>query len=269
MAEVAAGYLPILLFLAIGMGFGLVLVILGFFLDYIEIAFIHLPVISPVLLQMGFDPLWYGVLLGVNLQLDLATVFVDTKDGSQLWATRYTAENETNWIPSVALSPDARTVYVAAPSRYAVQWELPSRYTTLAYDAATGAQLWEATYGGPPGSSQDSARSLAVDPNGARVYVTGFAAGSGTGLDFATVAYDAAILSQAVGRPVRVQLSRRDEMAWENYGVAYVSEERAAIDDDGTIAAWDYESWTPTRGGRPGAGTPGAESGADSHYPHR
>ena len=72
-----------------------------------------------------------------------------------------------------------------------------------------------------------------------------------------TVAYDAAILSQAVGKPVRVQLSRRDEMAWENYGVAYVSEERAAIDQDGTIAAWDYEAWTPTRGGRPGGGTPG------------
>jgi tripartite ATP-independent transporter DctM subunit len=47
--------------------------ILGFFLDYIEIAFIHLPVISPVLLKMGFDPLWYGVLLGVNLQTSFLT----------------------------------------------------------------------------------------------------------------------------------------------------------------------------------------------------
>ena len=33
-----------------------------------------------------------------------------------------------------------------------------------------------------------------------------------------TVTYDAAVLSQAVGKPVRVQLSRKDEMAWENYG---------------------------------------------------
>jgi nicotinate dehydrogenase subunit B len=75
-----------------------------------------------------------------------------------------------------------------------------------------------------------------------------------------TVAYDAAILSQAVGRPVRVQLSRADEMAWENYGVAYVSEERAVVGQDGTIVAWDYEAWTPTRGGRPGAGTPGNQA---------
>ena len=72
-----------------------------------------------------------------------------------------------------------------------------------------------------------------------------------------TVAYDAALLSQAVRRPVRVQLMRGDEMAWENYGVAYVSEERAAIDRNGAIVAWDYETWSPTRGGRPGAGTPG------------
>jgi tripartite ATP-independent transporter DctM subunit len=50
-----------------------VVFILGFFLDYIEIAFIHLPVISPVLLSMGFDPLWYGVLLGVNLQTSFLT----------------------------------------------------------------------------------------------------------------------------------------------------------------------------------------------------
>ena len=50
-----------------------VVFILGFFLDYIEIAFIHLPVISPVLIQMGFDPLWYGVLLGVNLQTSFLT----------------------------------------------------------------------------------------------------------------------------------------------------------------------------------------------------
>ena len=72
-----------------------------------------------------------------------------------------------------------------------------------------------------------------------------------------TVAYDAALLSQAVGKPVRVQLMRGDEMAWENYGVAYVSEERAAVDRTGTIEAWDYETWAPSKGGRPGAGTPG------------
>ena len=45
-----------------------------------------------------------------------------------------------------------------------------------------------------------------------------------------TVSYDAALLSQAVGKPVRVQLSRKDEMAWENYGFAFVIDQRAALE---------------------------------------
>ncbi|MFB3061356.1 MAG: TRAP transporter large permease subunit [Candidatus Binatia bacterium] len=47
--------------------------VLGFFLDFIEIAFIHLPVIAPILHELGFDPLWYGVLLGINLQTSFLT----------------------------------------------------------------------------------------------------------------------------------------------------------------------------------------------------
>src|SRR5262249_33615574 len=71
------------------------------------------------------------------------------------------------------------------------------------------------------------------------------------------VSYDAAILSQAVGKPVRVQLTRKDEMAWENYGFAFVIDERVALDGEGTIVAWDHESWSPTLGGRPGSNQPG------------
>ena len=72
-----------------------------------------------------------------------------------------------------------------------------------------------------------------------------------------TVAYDAALLSQAVGKPVRVQLARKDEMAWENYGLAFVIEERAALDRSGNIVAWHSEGWSPTLGGRPGPNNPG------------
>ncbi|MGH9201930.1 MAG: xanthine dehydrogenase family protein molybdopterin-binding subunit, partial [Vicinamibacterales bacterium] len=72
-----------------------------------------------------------------------------------------------------------------------------------------------------------------------------------------TVSYDAAVLSQAVGRPVRVQLSRQDEMAWENYGFAYVIDQRVALDRNGTIVAWDCETWNASLGGRPGDETPG------------
>jgi len=72
-----------------------------------------------------------------------------------------------------------------------------------------------------------------------------------------TVSYDAALLSQAVGKPVRVQLTRKDEMAWENYGFPYVIDQRAGLDRDGNIVAWDCESWFASRGGRPGYDSPG------------
>jgi nicotinate dehydrogenase subunit B len=73
-----------------------------------------------------------------------------------------------------------------------------------------------------------------------------------------TVSYDAAILSQAVGKPVRVQLSRQDEMAWgENYGFAFVLDQRAGSDTQGNIVAWDHEAWFPVHGNRPGYNMPG------------
>ena len=72
-----------------------------------------------------------------------------------------------------------------------------------------------------------------------------------------TVSFDAALLSQAVGRPVRVQLSRQDEMAWENFGMAFVIDQRAGVDANGNLVAWDYEAWSPALGGRPGYERPG------------
>ena len=101
-----------------------------------------------------------------------------------------------------------------------------------------------------------TAMMLGIPPAGVRIV---FTMGPGcygvNGAD--TVSYDAALMSQAVGKPVRVQLARQDEMAWENYGLAYVVDQRVALDADGTIVAWDYEGWSPTRGGRPGGNAPG------------
>jgi CO/xanthine dehydrogenase Mo-binding subunit len=86
-----------------------------------------------------------------------------------------------------------------------------------------------------------------------------FRRGSGCyGLNGAdTVSYDALVLSQAVGKPVRVQLSRKDEMAWENFGNAWTIDERAGLDAKGDIIVWEHEAWTPSRGNRPGPSTPG------------
>jgi CO/xanthine dehydrogenase Mo-binding subunit len=72
-----------------------------------------------------------------------------------------------------------------------------------------------------------------------------------------TVSYDATLLSQAVRRPVRVQLTRQDEFISENYGAACVIDQRVAIDAHGEIAAWDCETWAASFGGRPGYDKPG------------
>jgi CO/xanthine dehydrogenase Mo-binding subunit len=86
-----------------------------------------------------------------------------------------------------------------------------------------------------------------------------FVRGSGCyGLNAAdTVSYDAALLSQAVHRPVRVQLTRQDEFVSENYGSACVIQQQAGIDASGAITAWDCETWAASFGGRPGYDKPG------------
>ena len=47
--------------------------ILGFFLDFIEIIFIVLPIVGPPLFLMGIDPLWFGILVAINLQTSFLT----------------------------------------------------------------------------------------------------------------------------------------------------------------------------------------------------
>ena len=50
-----------------------IIFIIGFFLDFIEITFIHIPVLAPIMLHLGFDPLWFGILFAVNLQTSFMT----------------------------------------------------------------------------------------------------------------------------------------------------------------------------------------------------
>jgi CO/xanthine dehydrogenase Mo-binding subunit len=71
------------------------------------------------------------------------------------------------------------------------------------------------------------------------------------------VSFEAAVMSQDVGRAVRLQFSRQDEMGWENYGNACLVEQRAALDEAGRIVVWDRESWIPSMGSRPGYDRPG------------
>lgn len=50
-----------------------VMFVLGFFLDFIEIIFVVVPIVGPILIAMGYNPLWLGVMIGVNLQTSFLT----------------------------------------------------------------------------------------------------------------------------------------------------------------------------------------------------
>ena len=50
-----------------------IIFIAGFFLDFIEIIFIHVPVLAPIMIHLGVDPLWLGILIAVNLQTSFLT----------------------------------------------------------------------------------------------------------------------------------------------------------------------------------------------------
>lgn len=47
--------------------------VMGFFLDFLEIIFILVPIVGPVLIGLGADPIWLGVMIGVNLQTSFLT----------------------------------------------------------------------------------------------------------------------------------------------------------------------------------------------------
>jgi tripartite ATP-independent transporter DctM subunit len=69
-----------------------IIFIAGFFLDFIEITFIHVPVLAPIMLHLGVDPLWLAVLIAVNLQ----TSFLTPPFGFSLFYLKATAPPEIN-----------------------------------------------------------------------------------------------------------------------------------------------------------------------------
>ena len=67
----------------------IVIFILGFILDFIEITFVVIPIVAPILLGMGFDPVWLGIMIAINLQ----TSFLTPPFGFALFYLRGVAPN--------------------------------------------------------------------------------------------------------------------------------------------------------------------------------
>jgi tripartite ATP-independent transporter DctM subunit len=96
-----------------------VIFLLGFFIDYYEICFIHVPILVPVLVEhFGFDPLWLAIAISVNLQ----TSFLTPPFGFSLFFLRGVAPPEVRTIdiyrgaiPFVALQLIGLALTIAAP----------------------------------------------------------------------------------------------------------------------------------------------------------
>jgi hypothetical protein len=119
------------------------------------------------------------------------TIAYDAATGAQRWISRLTGRGKAdNQARNIAISPDSNTVYVTGRG-----YSAASLYDdlTVAYNAATGAQLWASRYNGPL-NGNDFANAVAVAPDGKSVYVTGGSRGGSSlpGVAFATtVAYNA------------------------------------------------------------------------------
>jgi DNA-binding beta-propeller fold protein YncE len=124
---------------------------------------------------------------------DYVTLAYGAATGSVRWQAREDGAGHGEDHPySVAVAPDGARVFVTG-------WSMGDGtgydYATYAYDAASGARLWQARYDGP-GSGHDFAWTVRPSPDGARVFVTGFSFAQDTAWDYATLAYDAATGAQ-------------------------------------------------------------------------
>ncbi len=98
--------------------------------------------------------------------------------------------------------------------------------------------IWTGTQG--PFRTRDSiARMLNIPPKNVHLL---YREGSGSygRLESDDVAEDAALMSRAVGKPVRVQWMRADEHAWDPKGPAQLTTVRAGVDAQGKVIAWDF-----------------------------
>jgi TRAP-type mannitol/chloroaromatic compound transport system permease large subunit len=92
--------------------------LLGFFLDFIEITLVVVPIVAPALMLMGLDPVWIGVMMAVNLQ----TSFLTPPFGFALFYLRAVAPPEVRTaqiyrgvVPFVAIQLLALVVLAAFP----------------------------------------------------------------------------------------------------------------------------------------------------------
>lgn len=111
---------------------------------------------------------------------------------------------------------------------------------------ADSVTVWSATQY-PQGLQKDVATLLGIAPTRVQVMRHEGAGCYGRlSANYDDAATEAVILSQIVGKPVRVQWTRADEHRWEPHGPGTVHDLKAGLDGSGGIVAWRHEAWMPT-----------------------
>jgi tripartite ATP-independent transporter DctM subunit len=95
-----------------------IILVLGFFIDFFEIAFILLPLLAPVAAKLGIDMVWFAVMIGMNLQ----TSFLTPPFGFSLFYLRSVAPREVSTLdiykgvlPFVCVQVVALAIVIAWP----------------------------------------------------------------------------------------------------------------------------------------------------------
>jgi tripartite ATP-independent transporter DctM subunit len=97
---------------------------LGFILDFIEITFVVVPIVGPVLLAMGVDPVWLGIMIAINLQ----TSFLTPPFGFALFYLRGVAEKQ---VPTGAIYRGVIPFILIQLLVIALLWHWPALATWL------------------------------------------------------------------------------------------------------------------------------------------
>lgn len=116
-----------------------------------------------------------------------ATIAYDSSSGSELWVAHHERPGARVSISHISTSPDGSRLFVAGSATTESTTELLEEYVVFAYDSATGVPAWRFRY---DGGAEDQLTDLAVSPDGARVFATGYSVGS-DGSTYATFALSA------------------------------------------------------------------------------
>ena len=167
-------------------------------------------------------------------------------DGVRAWMRAGPFESDEHLVRK----GDARAVLAASAKRVRAEYYWPVQsHASMGPSCAVAdvrdgkATIWTASQATHK-FRETYARVLGLPKDAVRcVYLDGSGCYGMNGHDDAGA--DAALLSRAVGRPVRVQWSREDEHGWDPKGPPQLLAMEGSTTDDGKIAAWRTEMWLP------------------------